>query len=338
MHNTAGNSTQPGTGAMYLGFSGLAYVGESVSSSVYMRNSTFDSNIGAAGAVFLDKPRCALLSNTSFLSNQGGALSALVIQGGSACQFGANWVFGSGDDDRPPSFFPLAPSNIAFSLIRVGQTACGVIERCIPGVNSAPRERTYSLFAIDLRNMTFTSNTGRAAAGILLSNHQKDVAVSYTTFHNNSAMESHGAISMSGISSLVVKSCTFTSNSALAGGAIYFESLSREVGIIDCLFNSNMAGYAGGAIAMSTSSLNITGSSFRHNSAGSFGGGAIICEDCSQVSVVLPNIKAQLMSYPSLLWAPFSPQPARTLPCMLWVVSMVLVSNSFAAALSAGNC
>ena len=256
---------------MYVGKSGLVFVGQSVSSILYMMDSTFANNTGTdAGALLLDTLQCIAVSNTSFVANQG--VGVVTIQDTSAdpglCASGLpSSVFGPQLVLQPPLFDPFAPT---------------------PADTSSPDHTAFKPYSIDLRHMSVTDNVG---VGIKLADNQQDAAISYATFQNNTASHSNGAaLSMSGTSSLVLQSCNFTGNSAATatanGGAIYFESLGgQSTNVTDCQFHSNTAAAGGGAIYIWTGTLRVMSSTFAENSAGPYGGGAIVCRDCNSVSL-----------------------------------------------------
>ena len=275
--NTAGNNTKPATAAMYVGKSGLVFVGQSVSSILYMLDSTFANNTGTdAGTLLLDDLQCIAVSNTSFVGNNGSG--AVAIQGTSAdpslCASGIpSSTFGDKVVLQPQLFDPFAP----------------VLADAV-----SPDNTPFKPYSVDLRHMSVIAGVG---VGIWMVDNQQDIAISHSTLQNNTALaakQSNGAaLYMSGTSSLVLKSCNFTGNSAgpggatLSGGAVYVTALNKfSTNITDCQFHGNTAASGGGAVYIWVGALNIIRSSFGNNQAGPSGGGAVICRDCNSVSLV----------------------------------------------------
>lgn len=253
---------------MYVGKSGEVFVGQSVSSTLYMINSTFASNTGTEiGALLLDDLQCIALDGVALTGNQGNSAGGIFIQGTSAdpalCASGVlNSTFGAKVAFQPLLFDPLASEN-------------GSVPSFLEPYNA------------DLRHLTVSDNAGNESGGLKLLDNQQDVAVSQSAFSRNSASKA-GAFAMSGISSLALKSCSFDFNLASSGNgaAVNFAGLSGHVSVADCDFTNNSAAGSGGGMDVTSTSLNIAGSSFRSNVGGLSGGGAILCRDCNRISII----------------------------------------------------
>jgi len=107
-----------------------------------------------------------------------------------------------------------------------------------------------------------------------------DLVITDSTFVNNSSNQG-GAIYVAG--DTVVSESSFSGNTADDGGAIYmvYDSLWAESSftITDTSFSGNRADFYGGALFVDVYLLNISGSTFRGNSAGEHDGGAIYSDD-----------------------------------------------------------
>jgi predicted outer membrane repeat protein len=107
-----------------------------------------------------------------------------------------------------------------------------------------------------------------------------DLVITDSTFVNNSSNQG-GAIYVVG--DTVVSESSFSGNTADDGGAIYmvYDSPWAESSftITDTSFSGNRADFYGGALFVDVYLLNISGSTFRGNSAGEYDGGAIYSDD-----------------------------------------------------------
>ena len=107
-----------------------------------------------------------------------------------------------------------------------------------------------------------------------------DLVITDSTFVNNSSNQG-GAIYVAG--DTVVSESSFSGNTAGDGGAIYmvYDSPWAESSftITDTSFSGNRADFYGGALFVDVYLLNISGSTFRGNSAGEYDGGAIYSDD-----------------------------------------------------------
>jgi len=107
-----------------------------------------------------------------------------------------------------------------------------------------------------------------------------DLVITDSTFVNNSSNQG-GAIYVAG--DTVVSESSFSGNTAGDGGAIYmvYDSPWAESSftITDTSFSGNRADFYGGALFVDVYLLNISGGTFRGNSAGEHDGGAIYSDD-----------------------------------------------------------
>ena len=109
-----------------------------------------------------------------------------------------------------------------------------------------------------------------------------DLEITDSTFINNSSYQG-GAVYVVG--DTVVSESSFSGNTAGDGGAIYmvydsgFPWDESSFTITDTGFSGNRADYYGGALFVDVYLLNISGSTFRGNSAGENAGGAIYADD-----------------------------------------------------------
>ena len=109
-----------------------------------------------------------------------------------------------------------------------------------------------------------------------------DLEITDSTFINNSSYQG-GAVYVVG--DTVVSESSFSGNTADHGGAIYMVDDSgfpwdeSSFTITDTGFSGNRAEYYGGALFVDVYLLNISGSTFRGNSAGEYDGGAIYADD-----------------------------------------------------------
>jgi predicted outer membrane repeat protein len=107
-----------------------------------------------------------------------------------------------------------------------------------------------------------------------------DLVITDSTFVNNSSNQG-GAIYVAG--DTVVSESSFSENTAGDGGAIYmvYDSPWAESSftITDTSFSGNRADFYGGALFVDVYLLNISGGTFRGNSAGEHDGGAIYSDD-----------------------------------------------------------
>ncbi len=103
-----------------------------------------------------------------------------------------------------------------------------------------------------------------------------DLEITDSTFINNSSYQG-GAVYVVG--DTVVSGSSFSGNTADDGGAIYMVYGTEYLfTITDTSFSGNRAEYYGGALYVDAD-LNISGSTFRGNSAGEYDGGAIYADD-----------------------------------------------------------
>ena len=107
-----------------------------------------------------------------------------------------------------------------------------------------------------------------------------DLEITDSTFANNSSYQG-GAVYVVG--DTVVSESSFSGNTAGDGGAIYMvydsEWAESSFTITDTSFSGNRADFYGGALFVDVYLLNISGSTFRGNSAGEYDGGAIYSDD-----------------------------------------------------------
>ena len=107
-----------------------------------------------------------------------------------------------------------------------------------------------------------------------------DLVITDSTFVNNSSNQG-GAVYVVG--DTVVSESSFSGNTADDGGAIYmvYDALWAESSftITDTSFSGNRADFYGGALFVDVYLLNISGSTFKGNSAGEHDGGAIYSDD-----------------------------------------------------------
>ena len=276
LHNKVENVEA--TGALYVGKSGLVFVGQSVSSMLYMINSTFAYNSGAAGSLSLESLQCAALSNVTFTGNMGSSAAAMWIEGTSTdpnlCASSVpNSTFGDQVAFQPRLFDPF-----------------GAVMTNSSYTASNP-------FSIDLRHLVVADSTGEDAAAIRMSDNQQDVAISHSSFTNNTANQA-GALRFAGTSAATIKFCNFTDNAATAGdgGALAFDGLAQQLVLADCAFRGNAAAFSGGAVSVATASVDIQRCSFVNNHGGLLGGGAFTCRDCVRVSVSDSTLNANKCS------------------------------------------
>jgi predicted outer membrane repeat protein len=108
-----------------------------------------------------------------------------------------------------------------------------------------------------------------------------DLEITDSDFVNNSAYGYGGAVYVVG--DTVVSESSFSGNTADDGGAIYmvYDALWAESSftITDTSFSGNRADFYGGALFVDVYLLNISGSTFKGNSAGEHDGGAIYSDD-----------------------------------------------------------
>ena len=90
-----------------------------------------------------------------------------------------------------------------------------------------------------------------------------------------------GAIDIEGGAAVGLEDCLFQGNSANDGGAVGMDPSVHEIAsatIVDCTFDANSADWSGGALFLSgsTSTMTVTGSTFRANTARMCAGGAYV--------------------------------------------------------------
>lgn len=124
---------------------------------------------------------------------------------------------------------------------------------------------------LNIDSCIFTDNNATFIGGAIYNN-DGNVTVTGSIFKNNSAPNMGGAVYNEGL--FDVSGCTFTGNNANYGGAIRNWSILTVTG---STFINNAANETGGAIHNNRGTSNITGSTFRDNSAPS--GGAIRNDD-----------------------------------------------------------
>jgi predicted outer membrane repeat protein len=111
-----------------------------------------------------------------------------------------------------------------------------------------------------LNNLEYNNSLHVRYAGV-----KSDCFITNSKFVNNISPSSHsfnypngnsggGAIYLDS-SSLIIKNCTFEDNSAIEGGAIYSTDVTSFINLINCTFKNNFAFSDGGAVNLSSDSI-----------------------------------------------------------------------------------
>ena len=161
----------------------------------------------------------------------------------------------------------LAPSQVALML--VGESG-GTVTLNGNG-NSILRGSDTDL---TLESLTLKDAVSNQVGGAVRA---KSLVATSVSFINNVSSDYGGAVYVAG--SLEVTDSTFVNNASPDGGAIYVQfNPGAVVNIVHTSFSGNRADYYGGALFVDAD-INISGSTFRGNSAGEYDGGAIYSDD-----------------------------------------------------------
>ncbi len=161
----------------------------------------------------------------------------------------------------------LAPSQVALML--VGESGGTVTLNGNENPILRASDTDLTLESLTLENAVSNQVGGAVRA--------KSLVATSVSFINNVSSSYGGAVHVAG--SLEVTDSTFVNNASEDGGAIYVEfDPGAVVNIVHTSFSGNRADYYGGALFVDAD-LNISGSTFRGNSAGENDGGAIYADD-----------------------------------------------------------
>lgn len=248
-----------------------------VSSTLTVTNSVFSQNYGGyAGGGIMAISSQVTLSNDLFTNNQA------IFDGGAA------YLINSNVSISHTSF--ISNSSIESDTGALGDTNSGSLNVSLT--------ISYSEFLDNSSNPSLYNDIGAGAINVtnfgLFSGGSSTVNISYTDFNGNTCgtQTVGGAINIGLGATFTITNSTFENNSAFAGGAIvlpnpYFAPPSGPatppLTIENCVFTNNSATDVGGAIYDDAGSLvNIIGSTFIGNKAGS-SGGAIQIDDIEPI-------------------------------------------------------
>ncbi len=300
----SGSSTFIISNCTFIGNSGPNYggaVGASISASVTISNSTFESNTGKyGGAVAANNNAVVNIDDSLFNSNSattyGGAIwctGATIVEidgstftSNSSPNYGAIGCGGSSSLTITNSTFT---SNSATSTtadngnggaIGAIATSTLVVDGCHFNSNSASSTGnggavysiTTSVDGASVSNSDFDGNSAKYGGAIAV-NLGSAVELTSCTFNNNTANNNGGAIYVYGASSLSAEDCDFTNCSAASGGAIAVNE-GGNVELTSCIFDTDNATGNGGAIYVYGAS-SITANSCEFSNCSAASGGAM---------------------------------------------------------------
>jgi predicted outer membrane repeat protein len=278
------NTSQEQGGALQIVGSGA---GARILDAVFDGNGWL-SQTGEGGAMYVSANAYALIEDCSFTGNQAGYGGAITGDTGghlellrstfngnqSSQKGGALWA-----DSAQLERCDFSGNATAYEGGAAYIYSAATFEDCSFEGNSSAGSSSaggaiYARGSLEVRASGLRRNDAQHYAGGIYSSGALFLSDSVALY--NTATDSGGAVMMRAgggiLGSLFHGNAVTTTNTSYGnGGAVYIDApASSPAQVTDCVFSSNFSSRSGGAIR--GSSVTVTGSIFRHNTAGAYGG------------------------------------------------------------------